>query len=131
MNAYRWQLTLNLLTKPAASPQLRAAAFQVASGLPGVSLSAPNTTDRLGRSGVKLTTTTIEPGGSVPTRVEILFDRASARLLSYDVLVPDDDPSCARGCGGPTGLTNKPVREFTVFVQTGTVISPNDTHSSA
>ncbi len=127
VNAYRWQLTLDLLTKPAASPQLRAAAFQVASNLPGVSLTAPNTTDRLGRTGVKLATTTIEPGGSIPTRVEILFDRTSARLLSYDLLIPNDDPSCARGCGGPANLTNKPTREFTIFVQTGTVTSPNDT----
>jgi len=127
LNAYRWQLTLDLLTKPAASPPLRAAAFEVASGLPGVRLIDHNAADPLGRAGVKLATTTIEPGSSIPAQVEILFDRASARLLSHEVLVPEDDPFCTRGCGGLPNLTNEPVREFTVFVQAGAVPSPNDT----
>jgi hypothetical protein len=67
-----------LLSEPSASPELRAALYQVAAGLPGVELQ-PNAQDDAGRSG---TSVSIEyDQGGVRQEQTLVFEADTSRLL--------------------------------------------------
>ena len=72
-----------LLQNPAASPDLRAALYRAAEGIPGIR-EFGETVDQLGRSGVAIGMESDYSGG--PTRYELIFDPQSSEVLATTAL---------------------------------------------
>lgn len=77
---YLLEAFVGLLTRQPVKPEVRAAAFRVLAGLPGVA-SAGRATDGLGRKGVALefTQTTPQSGG---TGIRLIIDPETSRVLA-------------------------------------------------
>jgi hypothetical protein len=79
----RWSCLNQLLTKEAAGPELRAAAFEALSRLPGVALVGRQVPDRKGRPGIGIALSG-EDGSTGPVRDVVIYDPATSRALSFE-----------------------------------------------
>jgi hypothetical protein len=102
----------DLLRETDASPQLRAALYQVAASIPGVTMLG-SVTDHSGRPGVGIA---FVSGG---TRHELIFDPATAALLGEEDVVVGPPPATTQGPAYPVGT----VADWAVYVRSGVVDS--------
>jgi hypothetical protein len=111
-----FQTIHELLWKPLATPELRSSLLRVAAGLRGVRLVGA-VTDQLGRPGEAIGMTTTYGGSR--TRVDLIFDPATGRLLQSQELLLDR----ADFIHGP-----RPVQlAFTIYAGGGAVAKVGDT----
>nr|WP_238355028.1 CU044_5270 family protein [Kribbella sandramycini] len=84
-NATLFETTSALINRLPTTPAVRAAAFQLLAGIPGVQL-LPKTSDALGRPGTAVALTTDHgPAGAHETR--LIFDPQSGKPLAYEARI--------------------------------------------